>query len=46
MEFKNNIYENLLHLACYSGNIGLVKYLISTNKIDIKSKTINNQLFE
>ena len=32
--------ENLLHIACETGNIELVKYLISLNKIDITSKTI------
>lgn len=29
-----------MHLACKSGNIDLVKYIISLNKIDIKSKNI------
>ena len=39
-----NIYEkykgNILHLACELGNLELVKYIISLNKIDITSKTI------
>ena len=39
-----NIYDkykgNILHLACRSGNLELVKYIISLNKIDITSKTI------
>ena len=35
-----NIYETLLHQACKSGNIEIVKYLISLNKIDINAKTI------
>ena len=41
MEFENrNISETILHLACESGNIELVKYIISLNKIDITSKNI------
>ena len=38
-----NIYDkgNILHLACKSGNLELVKYIISLNKIDITSKTIH-----
>lgn len=38
-------YDTLLHLACESGNLELVKYLISLNKIDIKSTNILNTLF-
>lgn len=34
------IYNTLLHLACRSGNIELVKYIISLNKIDITSSNI------
>ena len=41
MEFKNkNIYYTILHFACESGNLELVKFIISFNKIDITSKTI------
>lgn len=34
------IYFTILHSACKSGNINLVKYLLSLNKIDSKSVTI------
>lgn len=37
---KSNFCETILHLACELGNIELVKYIISLNKIDITSKTI------
>ncbi|KAK8894676.1 hypothetical protein M9Y10_023113 [Tritrichomonas musculus] len=48
VERQNNIADldfdsvkgNILHLACKSGNIELVKYIISLNKIDIKAKNI------
>lgn len=41
MEFKNkNIYYTILHIACEIGNIDLVKYIISLNRIDIDSKII------
>lgn len=41
MEFKCIYFnETLLHQACKSGDIDLAKYLISLNKIDIKSTTI------
>ena len=44
MEFQNkkNIFETFLHSACKSGNVNLVKYIVSLNKIDIKSKIIFN----
>ena len=35
-----SIKGNILHLACESGNLEVVKYIISLNKIDITSKTI------
>lgn len=39
-DFKlNKNYETTLHYACRSGNVDLVKYLISLNKIDIKSES-------
>lgn len=34
----NAIFENILHLVCESGNIDLVKYLISLNEIGLNSK--------
>ena len=41
MKFKNkNVFETILHSACKSGNLEVVKYIISLNKIDITSKTI------
>lgn len=36
--FLNNTF---LHLACKSGNLELVKYLTSLNKIDIKSTNVS-----
>lgn len=33
-------HENILHAACKTGNIDLVKYIISFNAIDITSKDI------
>ena len=33
-------YKTLLHFTCDSGNIDLVKYIISLNVIDIKTKTV------
>ena len=41
MEFENkNTFKTILHIACESGNLELVKYIISLDKIDITSKTI------
>ena len=42
MEFqkKNFFYRTLLQSACKSGNIDLVKYILSFNKIDITTKNI------
>lgn len=34
------IYESILHKACQSGNIDLLKYLISLKEIDINVKNI------
>lgn len=46
MEFeKHRIFENILHLACKSNNVDIVKYLISLNIIDIKDKNITNKFF-
>lgn len=46
MEFLVNFCnETLLHFACNSGNIDLVKYLISLNQIDIKSTTVFSLIF-
>ncbi|KAK8843074.1 hypothetical protein M9Y10_025265 [Tritrichomonas musculus] len=36
----DSVQGNILHLACKSGDIDLVKYLISLDKIDINTKTI------
>lgn len=38
--------KTILHSACLSGNLELVKYIISMNKIDIKSQTVFISLFE
>ena len=38
--FYDQYKGNILHLACKSGNVELVKYIISLNKIDITLKTI------
>ena len=35
-----NIFETVLDYACQSGNIYLVEYIVSLNKIDINSKSI------
>ena len=41
MEFQSKYsYYTILHLACKLGNVDLVKYIISLNKIDITSKAI------
>lgn len=41
MGFKNNnIFKTILHLACESGNVELVQYITSLNKIDATTKTI------
>lgn len=41
MEFQIiDIFETILHIACESGNLELVKYIISLNIIDINSKTV------
>lgn len=34
------INKTILHYACESGNIDIVKYIISLDVIDIKSQTI------
>lgn len=41
----DSVGGNILHLACKSENIELVKYIISLNKIDIRAKTIFIYLF-
>lgn len=38
--YNIQFYRTLLHNACHSGNIDLVKYLISLNEIDLISKDI------
>ncbi|KAK8883823.1 hypothetical protein M9Y10_042922 [Tritrichomonas musculus] len=38
--YFDSVKGNILHLACKAGNIELVKYLISLNKIDLASKSI------
>lgn len=42
---KHNIYETLLHEACKSGIVELIKYLVSLNKFDIKAKILVSQYF-
>lgn len=42
---KHNIYETLLHKACKSGIVELIKYLVSLNKFDIKAKILVFQYF-
>lgn len=37
---KKHFHETILFPACKSGNIELVKYLLSFDKIDIKSESI------
>lgn len=39
------IYKNILHYACESGNLELVKYLVSLNELDINDQTILNHIF-
>ena len=42
--FSFNIFQNtLLHVACESGNVELVKFLVSSNKVDINS--VNKTIF-
>lgn len=36
----NNTYYTTLHLACISGNIDAVKYIISLNDAIVTTKTI------
>lgn len=38
--YQKKNYETILYPACYSGEIELVKYLISLDKIDIESQSI------
>lgn len=45
VEKHGKVEDNLLHLACKTGNINLVKYVISQNKIDITSKTVYHHYF-
>lgn len=33
-------YKSILHHACESGNVELVKYLLSLNRLDINSNDI------
>lgn len=43
MLFQNILFffnETILHIACESKNIDLVKYIISLKAIDINAKTI------
>lgn len=35
MELKKNIYYTILHVACRTGNLELVQYIISLNKINL-----------
>lgn len=45
--FQNdNIYETILHSACQSGNIELVKYLIKMDQININSTDIILHIFQ
>lgn len=39
------IYKNILHYACESGNLELVKYLVSLNELDINDKTVFTHIF-
>lgn len=47
MQFYKSFFPNetILHIACESKNIDLVKYIISLKKIDVKSKTVFLCLF-
>lgn len=45
VEKHGKVEDNILHLACKTGNINLVKYVISQNKIDITSKTVYHHYF-
>lgn len=45
MVFIQYFNETLLHLACESGNLDLVKYLISLNEINLNEKDILISLF-
>lgn len=41
MVLKNdNLNETILHLACQSSSVDVVKYLISLNKFDINAVSI------
>lgn len=35
---KNDSRKNILYLACESGNIDIIKYILSLNTIDINAK--------
>lgn len=37
--------ENLLHLACETGNVELVKFIVSLDRIDIKTKDVLSSFF-
>lgn len=34
------VYESVLYYACQSGNLDLVKYLISLNKVEIGNDNV------
>ena len=40
---KNKNKETILHKACISGNLDLVKYLIELIQFDLKSKNNDNE---
>lgn len=42
MMFQNQFffYETLLHFACKLGNLDIVKYIISLDKIDVSQKAV------
>ena len=46
-KIQNNlfVYNTLLNFACGAGNIELVKYLISLDKIDINSTNIFDSIY-